>query len=127
LNSRHYGTDLQDTPTNVFGQHRSFFQYDDGSGNWEPREPQSSLEAGNMEWWFLTMGRPHYDISSGSITDAYEGRWGELDRLASGVNPNNGTAFMNPGAFPRAGRASVDDNANEGEALAQTMQGTIPL
>jgi hypothetical protein len=95
--SGYYGDDVVGNP---FDQHEAFYG----------RQPQSWLEAANMEWWYLNMGRPEYDTATGSVVDAFRGRWGDLDRLAQGVSTRN------PLDFPRPGRPGIDDNNTEAEA-----------
>lgn len=103
LTAGRLGTDLAAPAAEVFQQHEYFFGHAPSPGS-----TAGAIEAANMEWWFLLMGRPQFKNSGmqRDISDLFPGRYGELDRLYNGV------ATRKMGDFPWPGFAQRDDNAN---------------
>ncbi|MCA9117178.1 MAG: hypothetical protein KDA79_19035, partial [Planctomycetaceae bacterium] len=105
-------------PTNTLLQHRLFFGHD----------PASVQELSNMEWFFLTTGRPDFSpgasstpAGSGDIVAVISGRYGESTRITNGVSTRNAASFPLPGkSFPLATfipaqHLVYDDNLNYNE------------
>lgn len=95
-------SDLAGPAATVFEQHNYFFGHMPVSGaNVRP------LEAANMEWWFLLMGRPQFQGggTAQNITDIFPGRWGEINRLFQGVTNRVTVGFPWPGQAPAPGQS----------------------
>ena len=107
-------------PTTTFLQHRLFFGHN----------PASAEELSNMEWYFLTTGRAEFSsgasstpADTGDIVGLINGRYGEPDRITSGISSRNPASFPQPGkSFPYSSFSPVnpahityDDNLNYGE------------
>ena len=66
--------------------------------------PASSREVANMDFWFMLMGRADRDTLTGSVTDLFTGRWGEVNILEIALN----AVSTNPADYPRAGVTGSD-------------------
>ncbi|MBT6493162.1 MAG: hypothetical protein HOL01_01300 [Planctomycetaceae bacterium] len=74
--------------------------------------PISRLEMMNMEYWFLTRGRPEFgsaDATQADVTDLYPGRYGEhLTTMYNAIRQSVG-GVMTVALFPQPGRSQVND------------------
>ncbi|MEX0725980.1 MAG: hypothetical protein WD065_06905, partial [Planctomycetaceae bacterium] len=65
------------SPASVFNQHNIMWGH----------FPADRIEAANMEWWYLTAGKPNFvfDTAAGkyNVQNITVGKWGELPRLLS--------------------------------------------
>ena len=76
------------------------------------RKPANRLEMMNMEYWFLTRGRPEFgsaDATQADVTDLYPGRYGEhLTTMYNAIRQSAG-GVMTVALFPQPGRSQVND------------------
>lgn len=115
-------TEVVGSPASVFNQHNIMWGH----------FPADRIEAANMEWWYLTAGKPNFvfDAAAGkyNVQNITVGKWGELPRLLSTINavdPWTPTS-VNPYEFPFPGLHSFDDNGNANEGGLQTIPALWP-
>lgn len=110
-------TDISGPLNTALKQHLLFFNRVDAAGLPDATkiDAANSIELANMEWWFLTAGRPELepvDATEQIVSELISGRWGERERLQRGTNFFNSSGQRLSHHFSLAGVTHEDLNFN---------------